>query len=217
MRRLSRSLVLLSLLSAPLLGQDKEPLRLDLPRPLLIGTPVPVKLPNLEAPRSGPRPEFLVPKGTVNLAANKTVTASDSEPLLGDLSMVTDGDKNGEEGSYVELGPGKQWVQIDLGAEHPLHAVVVWRYHAQARAYKDIVVQVSSDPTFQKGVETVWNSDVSNQLGFGAGKDPVHLESFEGRIIDTKGLKGRYVRLYSNGNTTSDMNHYIEVEVYGTP
>jgi hypothetical protein len=23
------------------------------------------------------------------------------------------------------------------------------------------------------------------------------------------------VRLYSNGNTANDMNHYIEVEVYG--
>jgi hypothetical protein len=23
------------------------------------------------------------------------------------------------------------------------------------------------------------------------------------------------VRLYSNGNTTNDLNHYVEVEVYG--
>jgi len=28
-------------------------------------------------------------------------------------------------------------------------------------------------------------------------------------------VKGRYVRLYSNGNTTNKMNHYIEVEVFG--
>ena len=28
-------------------------------------------------------------------------------------------------------------------------------------------------------------------------------------------VKGRYVRLYSNGNTSNDTNHYIEVEVYG--
>ena len=26
-----------------------------------------------------------------------------------------------------------------------------------------------------------------------------------------------YVRLYSNGNTTDKLNHYIEVEVFGKP
>ena len=36
-------------------------------------------------------------------------------------------------------------------------------------------------------------------------------------LIDPKGIKGRYVRLYSNGNTANDLNHYVEVEVYGTP
>ena len=37
----------------------------------------------------------------------------------------------------------------------------------------------------------------------------------EGKLFDPKGAKGRYVRLYSNGNTTNDLNHYVEVEVYG--
>jgi hypothetical protein len=36
-------------------------------------------------------------------------------------------------------------------------------------------------------------------------------------IFDAKGLRGRHVRLYSNGNTANDLNHYIEVEVYGKP
>ena len=48
-------------------------------------------------------------------------------------------------------------------------------------------------------------------------KDYEYIETYEGRLIDAKGVKGRYVRLYSNGNTSSDMNHYIEVEVYATP
>ena len=43
------------------------------------------------------------------------------------------------------------------------------------------------------------------------------IETNEGRLIDAKGVKGRYVRLYSNGNTSNDMNHYIEIEVYGRP
>jgi hypothetical protein len=50
-----------------------------------------------------------------------------------------------------------------------------------------------------------------------ASKDRPYLESFYGKIIDAKGVKGRYVRLYSNGNTTNKLNHYIEVEVFGKP
>ena len=30
-------------------------------------------------------------------------------------------------------------------------------------------------------------------------------------------VKARYVRLYSKGNTSNDMNHYVEVEVLGLP
>ena len=31
------------------------------------------------------------------------------------------------------------------------------------------------------------------------------------------GGSGRYLRLYSQGNTADDFNHYVEVEVYGIP
>jgi hypothetical protein len=79
------------------------------------------------------------------------------------------------------------------------------------------VVQISDDPAFQKDVTTIFNSDYTNALGFGAGKDLAYVESYEGKLIDAKGVKGRYVRLYSNGNTTNKLNHYIEVEVFGIP
>jgi hypothetical protein len=36
-----------------------------------------------------------------------------------------------------------------------------------------------------------------------------------GKLIDAKGEKARFVRLYSKGNNGNDLNHYIEVEVYG--
>jgi hypothetical protein len=39
----------------------------------------------------------------------------------------------------------------------------------------------------------------------------------EGRLFDPKGAAGRHVRMFSNGNTVNDLNHYVEVEVYGTP
>jgi hypothetical protein len=66
-------------------------------------------------------------------------------------------------------------------------------------------------------VTTIFNNDMNNELGLGAGKDPAYIETNEGRIFDAKGTVARYVRLYSSGNTTSEMNHYVEVEVYGTP
>jgi hypothetical protein len=193
------------------------PLKTDLPPPLFVGTPVPIKLPNLEPPREGKRPDFLVPAGTVNLAKGKKVTSSDADPVNGSFDLVTDGDKAGDEGSWVELDPGKQWIQVDLGSEADIYAVIVWHFHQEARVYLDVVAQISDDPTFQKGVTTIFNNDANNDLGLGAGKDYAYIETYEGKLMDAHGTKGRYVRLYSKGNTTNKLNHYIEVEVWGKP
>jgi len=199
------------------LAEAQVALKTDLPKPLFVGTPVPIKLANLEPARTGKRPDFMVPAGTVNLAKGKKVTASDSDPVIGTLDLITDGDKEGDEGSWVELGPGKQWVQIDLEKEVKIYAVMVWHFHSQARVYFDVVVQVSDDPKFEKGVTTIFNADAANELGLGAGKDLAYIETYEGKLIDAKGVKGRYLRLYSKGNTTNKLNHYIEVEVFGKP
>jgi hypothetical protein len=196
-------------------ASERVPLPLELPKPLFVGTPVPFKLPNLEPPTGVKRPPFLVPAGTVNLALGKPVTASDTDPLIGEIPFVTDGNKKGTEGTYVELGPGLQWVQIDLGAPATLYAIVCWHFHAQARAYHDVIVQVSDDLKFKAGVRTLFNNDSENTAGFGAGKDMAYVETSEGRLIDAKGVRARFVRLYSNGNTTSALNHYVEVEVFG--
>jgi hypothetical protein len=184
-------------------------LQTDLPKVLLVGTPVPINIPNLE-PELKKWPDFLVPAGIINLAKGKKVSASDQDPVIGTLDLVTDGDKAGDEGSWVELGQGKQWVQIDLEKEASIYAVVVWHFHSQARAYRDVVAQVSDDPTFSKDVTTIFDNSAS-------GKDRPYIENYLGKLMDAKGVKGRYVRLYSNGNTTSKMNHYIEVEVFGKP
>ena len=191
-------------------ADDQVPLKTDLPKPLFVGTPVPISVPNLEPAQKGKRPDFMVPAGTVNLAKGKKVTASDSDPVIGTLDLITDGDKEGDEGSWVELGPGKQWVQIDLEKECDLSAVLVWHFHSQERVYRDVVVQVSDDPAFAKDVKTIYDNSA-------AGTDHPYIETYQGKLIDAKGVKGRYVRLYSNGNTTNKMNHYIEVEVWGKP
>src|SRR5579863_6935717 len=157
---LSRTYLLAAAILIPsaALAQEKVPLKTELPRPLFVGTPVPLNVPNLEPPMKGKRPDFMVPAGTVNLAKGKKVTASDSNPVVGTLDLVTDGDKAGDEGSWVELGPGKQWVQIDLAKSANIYAVLVWHFHSQARVYRDVVVQVSNDPTFAKGVTTVYDN-----------------------------------------------------------
>lgn len=197
--------------------QDKEVLKLQLPKPMFVGTPKNIRTPNLEPITGRPRGPFLVPVGTVLLSAGKPVTSSDKEPVIGELAFITDGKKSGEDGYYVELGPGEQWVQLDLGKPQPLAAIVVWHYHSQARVYRDVVVQVSDDKDFISGVTTLFNNDHDNTSGLGIGKDKEYIETFEGKLVDAKGVKARYIRLYSGGNTSNDMNHYVEVEVFGIP
>ncbi len=196
---------------------NKEELKLSLPKPMFVGTPRNIKTPNLEIVTGKPRGPFFVAKGTKLLSLKKPVTSSDMQPVIGETSFVADGEKSGEDGYFVELGPGKQWVQIDLGASNAVGAILVWHYHSQARVYRDVVIQISDDKDFLKGVATIYNNDHDNTAGLGIGRDKEYIETNEGRLIDAKGAKGRYVRLYSDGNTSNDMNHYVEVEVYGLP
>ncbi len=195
----------------------REELKLQLPKPMFMGTPSNIKSPNLEPVTGKPRGPFLVPKGTRLLSLNRPVQASDMQPVIGELSFVDDGEKSGGDGYFVEFGPGKQWVQVDLGSPSFLYAVLVWHYHSQARVYHDVIVQVSEDKDFLKGVTTIFNNDHDNSSGMGIGKDKEYIEVAEGRLIDPKGVRARYVRFYSNGNTSNDLNHYVEVEVYGVP
>jgi hypothetical protein len=115
------------------------------------------------------------------------------------------------------MASGIQWVQIDLGKTAEINAVYVWRFHSQHRVYLGVVVQISDDPDFISRVTTIYNNDVKNLSGRGAGKDKSYIETNLGRLLDAKGTKGRYVRLYSNGSSSNPANHYIEVEVWGTP
>ncbi len=201
-------------------GAKMVPLNIELPKPMFVGTPQDIKVENLEKPLGKPRPPFLAPEGTVLLSRGKPVSASDEEPIIGDIDYITDGDKEAADGSYVELAPLVQHVTVDLEKQCEIYVIVVWHYHKQPRVYNDVVVQLANDKDFVTDVKTVFNNDLDNSAGLGIGTNMHYVETSEGRLIDllSQGSpKARYVRLYSNGNTSNDLNHYIEVEVYGKP
>ena len=192
-------------------------LAIKLPRPMFIGTPQNLRVPNLEKPLGKPRPPFYAPQGTQNVAMGKIIQSSDPEPIIGEAEMINDGDREATDGSFVEFGPFLQYITIDLKVVHDIYAILFWYYHKQPRVYYDIIVQVSNDPDFIANVTTLYNNDHDNSSGMGLGKDKNYVETSEGRLVDAKGNQARYVRLYSNGSNANDMNHYIEVEVYGMP
>lgn len=193
------------------------PLDIELPKPIFSGTRRNIldqegnSIPYSKLPR-GP---FFAPAGLVNVAAGKPVSASDEFPIVGEIEMVTDGDKEGLDGSYVDFGPFLQHVTIDLEQEYEIYAVLMWHFHKQARAYYDVVVQVADDVDFTQNVRTLFNNDHDNSAGFGVGKDRHFVEKNEGKLIEGKGIKARYLRAYSDGNSSDDSTHYVEIEVFG--
>ncbi len=197
---------------------DLVPLPAKLPKAAFAGTPSNTTIgPNVEKPTGKPRPIPMVPKGTINLALHKKVTSS-AAPFGGSLDLVTDGDKEARDDSSVELKPRLQWIQIDLGAVSPLSYILFWHSHTEPVVYHAVVVQVSNDPKFIDGVTTLFNNDQENVSMLGIGKDKEYFETSEGKLVDAKGMKARYVRLYSKGSTFHDpLNRYTEVEVYGLP
>jgi hypothetical protein len=213
------ALALPSPLAAQAAGGGKlVPIPIQLPKPMFEGTPQNVRgIANLQKPLGRPRDPFLAPAGVVNVAKGKKVDSTDMEPIIGEIDQITDGDKKGAEGSYVELGPGHQAVTIDLGAPHEVYAVLFWHFHRTARVYLDVIVQLADDAAFTKNVRTIFNNDNDNSSGLGAGSDMNYVETAEGKLVDAKGAKARYVRLHSSGNNANELNHYVEVEVFGRP
>ena len=86
--------------------------------------------------------------------------------------------------------------------------------------YHDVIIQVSDDPEFKQGVVTLFNNDHDNSANLGKGLDQPYVETRFGLLVNGRSeygnyVSGRYIRCYSQGNTTNQMNHYIEVEVHG--
>ena len=190
-------------------AQNMVPIKIDLPKAMFVGTPTNMSIEKLEKPLGKPRPPFLAPEGTKNVALGKAVTSTDDMPIIGEIDYITDGDKDADEGYFVELGPFSQNIVIDLEKAYDIYAIVVWHFHKQPRVYFDVIVQVADDKDFTKNVRTIFNNDLDNSSGQGKGEDWHYVETSEGKLIDAKGEKARYVRLFSKGNNSNDLNHYI--------
>ena len=201
----------------PVAAAGMAPIPLELPEAQFRGTPQPAKVPNLEKPLGRLRDPFMAPIGTLNVAAGKPVTSSDEFPIIGELELITDGDKDASDGSFVELGPGLQQVTVDLGAKHTIYAIVAWHYHKQERVYFDVIAQVADDADFTTNVVTLFNNDIDNSAKQGVGMGMHYVDTNEGKLIEGKGTQARFVRMYSKGSNDNDFNHYIEIEVYGKP
>jgi len=195
-------------------GGAQEALEFELPEPYYGGTVISYWSPKLEATVYKDRKPYFAPKGTTVVSRGKAVTAS-TAPTVGELTEIVDGDKEFGKTSLVELPAGTQWVQIDLGATCDLYAILLWHFHEGARVYFDVIGQVSDDPEFKTGVSTIFNNDFDNSSGLGQGEDNEYIDNSDGRLIDAKGFKGRYIRFYSRGNSDNDFNNYVEIEVWG--
>jgi hypothetical protein len=196
--------------------QELAPIDIKIPNAAFMGTPTDIVInEHIEKPSDKPRAPFMAPKGVTNLALNKKVTSSDAAPISGSLELVTDGNKESADDTFVELHRKVQWVQIDLENPAEIFAIVVWHAHNTPQLYKSMVVQVSDDKDFKTDVKTVFNNDYENEAGLGIGTDKQYFEDRQGKLVDTKGVKARFVRLYSKGSSFSALNRYTEVEVYG--
>jgi hypothetical protein len=196
---------------------DWAPLKLKLPAPVDAGTPKNLPPGSTVELNAKPQPPPLMPKDAVNVAPGKKITCSDKNATAGDLAKLTDGDKEAEESGIVLLHKGLQWVQFDLAAPQEVYAIVVWHAFDTHKIYRSVIVQVADDADFTENVRTLFNNDRENSSGLGIGADRQYMESNQGKIVDAKGARARFVRLYSNGNSDSKLNEYTEVEIYGRP
>lgn len=173
------------------------------------------KIPNLDTTRIWQ--PIQVPVAAKVLSRGKPVTCSDPKPFEGEPGYVTDGVKQCGEGFSLVIDQGPQWVQIDLGASHHIDGVVLWHNYGGDMVVNDLIVQASDDPDFKFGVMTMFNNDIDNSSGQGPGNDKSFFVSKEGRQIPGNGIKSRYIRTWSNGNTDTTLNEFTEVEVWGRP
>ena len=232
------ALMLTIMVSACTVNQDKEspqlqcsidtcefvPLKIQTPDPcIVLRGDLPDDL-NADRGKFGARrqgPIYVPRKANQNIAEGQPGRAS-SPPDEGKLRQVADGDKSlspEDETSLVVLPRGLQYVEIDLGADTRIFALVIWHDYCGDLVYRDVIVRISNDQNFDEAT-TIFNNDhdESSNIGLGKGADHEYLETYQGKMIAVPGgVTGQYLRFYSRGSTAHPANHYLEIETYGFP
>ncbi|HTL53475.1 MAG TPA: malectin domain-containing carbohydrate-binding protein, partial [Planctomycetota bacterium] len=144
-------------------------------------------------------------------------TSSLSTP--GMSSRLFDGDLAGGLFSITNSDPKSAscWLVIDLGADCSVDGIKVYNFFTADRTYGQQVWQVCPYDDFLRSVVTVYNSDTANLHGQGPGADPNEKATKDGTRAFFSPVRGRYVRIWMNGNNDNHDNHIIEIEVDGQP
>jgi hypothetical protein len=99
-------------------------------------------------------------------------------------------------------------------ATHPPATTLSW--------YQDHVKRVEPGPLGKQRSRDVKDDPylacaLHKPVTLGPGADKQYYETHQGKLIDAKGLKARYVRCYSFGSDVDLFNGYTEIEVWGLP
>ena len=159
--------------------------------------------------------EYAVLDESRNVALGASVTLSrEGVPYSSGRSygaeVITDGIADPDY-SYGTRAGKLAWATVDLGMSYPIDKVCLRLYdNASAEA---VIVQISNDKTFRKGVKTLLNTDVENISGYG-GAAAAQGEFPEDGVVLSDGTSARYVRVYCKVNNRS---LFTEIEVFQTP
>jgi hypothetical protein len=203
---------------APAASENLVPLQPKLPTPAFVGTPR--DLPtgsNIEPPSDKPPAPLMIPRDAQNIAPLAKISSSDTNARPEQLAKATDGVKEADDANVLLLRKGVQYLQFEFPAEEQIYAVVIWHAHDSPKVYHSVVVQTADDAGFTGNLHTLFNNDFADADGRGAGTDREYFETYQGKIINARGVKGKFLRLYSKGSTDSSLNEYTEVEIYGRP
>ncbi len=81
-----------------------------------------------------------------------------------------------------------------------------------------MIVQVSNDESFSKGVITLFNNDYDDSFKLGKGNDTSFYSRWWGEIVDArnnnKGTNARYIRIYTGRSTNNELPRYVEIAVF---
>lgn len=147
--------------------------------------------------------------GSLNLAAGRPVVSSSGiDPSLS--SGFTDGSVEED----VAGSGGTEYLLVDLGESTALARIQLWHHYRDQRSYNGVIVQISDDPSFTRGVVTLFNNDADNAAGQGPGGDPRYFESIDGLTIDFPPTNARFIRCWLNGSDQNMFNHWREVKAF---